>query len=187
MKISTLISKIGVASCVLLLLSSWSIGSGMQPSLSQTSTTASSCTSTCTSNTLSTSTQDSKKAAVDHNHTPEQYYNCARSYTKERSNNINTLKMNSNNPANIRLAKLAFKSYYIAAQKGHVKSMLKVADCYHRGLGVGINLKKSAEYCCKAANNNNPSGCFNLAVCCDNGFGVQEDQKMATDFFIRAF
>jgi TPR repeat protein len=72
-----------------------------------------------------------------------------------------------------------------AAQRGHARSMLKLADCYQAGLGTERSYEDMMRWLWMAADGDNadPEAQAKVAFCYTKGMGVKSDKTMAFKWY----
>ncbi len=80
----------------------------------------------------------------------------------------------------------SFPFYLKAAELGHVKSQIEVADSYRWGHGIPENEKKAFEWCKKAAESEDAEALDYLAECYNEGIGTTTDKINAFKLYNKA-
>ena len=86
----------------------------------------------------------------------------------------------------LRLYEEAFENLLPEAQAGNSTAQLYVANMYRRGYGIPRDLAMAVQWYQRAAQQNEPSGMYNLGVHLRDGIGISADQEAATQWFERA-
>jgi TPR repeat protein len=88
--------------------------------------------------------------------------------------------------AKLRLYDEAFENLLPEAQAGNSTAQLYVANMYRRGYGIPRDMAMAMQWYQRAADQDEPSGMYNLGVHLRDGIGVSADQEAATQWFERA-
>lgn len=75
----------------------------------------------------------------------------------------------------------AFKGYNISMLMGHTPAILKVAECYARGIGVELDRHEAFLWYKKAREAKLDDAYFPLGICYSRGIGVAFDFNLATE------
>lgn len=73
--------------------------------------------------------------------------------------------------------------YRMAAEQGHVKAMLKLAEAFSNWSGIKHNYEESFKWYLRAAENSNDDAMFFVGECYRNGLGVAKDDKAAIEWY----
>jgi TPR repeat protein len=84
----------------------------------------------------------------------------------------------------------AFKLYRRATEAGDTDGMVRLGDCYERGIGVAGDLRArkrtAAEWFRRAAESGNADGMWFLGYCYEEGVGVEKDPRTSFEWQRRA-
>ena len=80
----------------------------------------------------------------------------------------------------------ATELYFAAAQQGHIKSQLIVAELYANGRGVKQDLVRAAHNYLEAAKQGDETAQFNLGIMYSEGRGVERSLESALEYFMQS-
>jgi TPR repeat protein len=80
----------------------------------------------------------------------------------------------------------AYELLLRASAMGNSEAIYATGTWYLHGIHVDQNIFKSVQYFQSACRLNHPTACFDIAICLENGEGIEKNAELAFEHYVKA-